>query len=109
MSCDYFHCANTVTVGTDAVVIDFLSPVTAVDKDRFCFKLSETIPLAGATLPVQVTVNGGSIPLWNKYGNPIIGSQLTKGRKYTGYYGATTPHVILQNTPMVFGCCNTIY
>ena len=100
MTCNYFHCANSVTVGADAVVLAFSTTVSATDKDRFCFRLCDTIPAAGANLPVQVTVNGATIPLWNKYGNPILGSQLQRGKKYVGYYGATTPHVIVSNTPM---------
>ena len=108
MVCEFFHCANSVTVGADAVVIAFSQPVTATDKDRFCFKLCQSIPAAGSTLPVQVTVNGTNIPLWNKYGNPILGSQL-RTRKYCGYYGATTPHVILTNTPLTCGCQRTVY
>lgn len=104
MNCVYFHCANSITVTETAVVLDFNSVATTVDKDRFCFKLADKIPAEGANLPVQVTVNGSTIPLWNKYGNPILGSQLTTGRKYNGYYGATTPHIIVYNTPLVCNC-----
>lgn len=108
MNCDYFHCATGVTVGADAVVLTFSSPVSVTDKDRFCFKLCQAIPEAGSNLPVQVTVNGAPVPLWNKYGNPILGSQL-RNRKYIGYYGATTPHVILTNTPLTCGNPRVIY
>lgn len=106
--CEYFHCATTVVVTADAVQISFAQPITATDKDRFCFKLCQSIPTAGAALPVQVEIAGIFVPLWNKYGNPILGSQLRR-RKYCGYYGATTPHVILTNTPMVCGCERTVY
>lgn len=106
--CPYIHCANQVTVGADAVVLDFTKPVNAINRDHVCFKLCQEIPAAGASLPVQVTVNGTAIPLWNKYGNPVLGSQLTR-RKYIGYYGSTTPHVIISNSPTYCGCEKAIY
>lgn len=108
-NCDFFHCATGVTVGTDAVVLTFSSPAIVADKDRFCFKLCQSIPETGANLPVQITVNGTTlVPLWNKYGNPILGGQL-RNRKYVGYYGATVPHVILTNTPITYGNPRIVY
>lgn len=102
--CNNILCANSVSVTATNVVLDFTSAVTLTDEDRFNFRLCQNIPSTGATLPVLVTVNGSTIPLLNKYGNPIIGSELKTRRIYRGYYGANTPHVLIYNTPI--NCCN---
>lgn len=104
MNCKYFHCANSVTVGTNVVTLDFMSAATATDKDKFCFKLCQPVPATAAAYPVQVTVNGTAVPLWNKYGNPVLAGELTQYRLITGYYGATVPHVIATNLPCNCGC-----
>lgn len=88
----------------DSVNLTFDTTVTASDKNRFCIKVFTDIPAAGLTLPVNVTVNGALIPLLNKYGNPVLGADLSRCRVYKGYYGATTPHVILQNNPAHYYC-----
>jgi hypothetical protein len=103
MNCNEIICANSVTVNATNVVIDFSETVTLNDRERFNFRLCQSIPTAGASLPVVVTVNGETIPLWNKYGNPILSSELRCKRIYRSYYGATTPHVIVYNTPL--SCC----
>lgn len=102
MACKYFHCVNTITVGTSAVALSFTSSPAAADTNRFCFRIQDMIPAAGDALPVTISVNGAAVPLLDKYGNPVTGSGLKKGIPYKGYYGASTPHVIVHNIPM--GC-----
>lgn len=106
MACKYFHAANTVTVNAGiSVVLDFSIPATAVDKDRFCFKIVTDIPATAAALPVLLTINGvATNALWNKYGNPVLGADLSKCKLYHGYYGATTPHVITRDLPSPTRC-----
>lgn len=103
MNCMFFHCANNVTVSETNVVISFSEAVTASDKDNFCFRLCSNFT-GGATLPVQVLVNGTAIPLLNKYGNPVLGADLKQRVVYRGFYGASTPHVIINNLPMNVKC-----
>lgn len=104
MSCKYYHNATSATAGTNVVTLDFAEPATVTDKQRFCFRLLTAIPTAALTYPVQLTVNGTTVPLWNKYGNPVIGGDLTQGKLVTGFYGATNPHVIGTNIPCKCGC-----
>jgi hypothetical protein len=104
MGCNCFNVANGVTVSDTNVTLTFISPVVLTDERPFCFRLATMIPEAGATLPVLVTVNGTAIPLLNKYGNPVVGADLRVRRLYKGYYGATTPHVIIHNLPLYLGC-----
>lgn len=103
MSCKYFHCTGNITVSTTNVVIDFPSPVTANNEDRFCFRLCSGFS-GGETLPVQVTVNGTAIPLLDRYGNPVLGAELKTRVNYRGFYGSSTPHVIIHNLPHIERC-----
>jgi hypothetical protein len=104
--CKAIHCGNTVTVTDTAVEISFADGATGVaDTQPFNFRLCQSIPADGAALPVTLNVNGASVPLWNRYGNPVIGSQLKSRVNYCGFYGATTPHVISWTLPLpVRGC-----
>lgn len=104
MACKYLHCANTVTVNADtSVVLNFSVPANAEDKDRFCIKIVTDIP--SSSLPVLLTINGVSTNTFlNKYGNPVIASDLKKGKCYHGYYGSSTPHVITTDIPLKCGC-----
>lgn len=100
MACKYFHCVSTITVGAASVNLAFITSPSVVDTEKFCFQLKDSIPSAGAALPVTLSVNGAVVPLLNKYGNPVTGADLLKCRTYKGYYGATEPHVIIHNSPM---------
>ena len=99
-NCCHFHCGNSITVGETNITIAFAdSPTGIADTNRFCFRICSSIPASAASLPVVLTINGASVALWNRYGDPITGSGLKNRRLYKGYYGATTPHVIVFNTP----------
>lgn len=103
-TCQNFYCANSVTVGTTEVTIAFSKAVTLANQDKVCFRLCQSIPDTAAGLPVVLSINGTTVPLWNKYGNPIIGANLKTRFLYKGFYGDSTPHVILINTPYSCGC-----
>lgn len=107
MACKYFHAVSTVTVNDGvSVVLDFSIPAVAVNENKFCFKIVTDIPATAANLPVLLTINGvATNALWNKYGNPAIGADLTRGKLYHGYYGSTVPHVITKDIPSPI-CCN---
>lgn len=105
MSCKYLHKVTdiTVTAGT-SVTLGFDTLVTVVNTERVCIKICKAVPESGYNLPVLATVNGATVPVWNKYGNPMTGDELSKCKLYKGYYGANTPHIILTNEPGCNGC-----
>lgn len=99
--CKAIHCGNNVTVTETAVEITFADGATGIaDTQPFNFRLCTAIPASGADLPVTFTVNGASVPLWDRYGNPVTGSGLTTRVNYCGFYGASTPHVISHTLPL---------
>lgn len=106
MACRYLHTTSTVAVdsGSTNLVLTFLDNPVAINQQHFCFRIAQSIPTAGAALPVQVTVNGTAIPLLDRFGNTVIGAQLAQGRVYKGYYGSTTPHVITLSLPSTNTC-----
>lgn len=58
----------------------------------------------GELLPVQLTVNGTAIPLWDRYGNPVLGNQIKTRCVYRGFYGDSSPHIIVYNLPYKEKC-----
>lgn len=112
MSCKYLHFSPSYTVNDSStqVVFGFANPVNATDRDRFCWRITTDIPSGTpATYSVYVTVNGANIPVLNKYGNPVIVSDLARGQLYKGFFGATTPHIIVTNVPKTVHCgCNNV-
>lgn len=103
MSCRYFHCVTTVTVATN-LELSFTNSPVVTDRERFCFRLRDDIPVTGNALPVTISVNGVQVPVWNKYGNPMLGAELKRCKVFKGWYGATVPHVIVENDPVNGGC-----
>lgn len=106
MACRYLHVINTYTVPETGTVLalNFVNPVaSAVDMQRFCIKLCTSIPSTYDAYTATVTIGTTAVPLWNKYGNPLTVGELRRGNCYQGYYGATTPHVIL-NAPKKVVC-----
>lgn len=107
--CKSIRIANSVTVSDTAVVLDFASGNTGIaDTQPFNFRLCQSIPSTGDELPVQVTVNGTAVPLWNKYGNPVLGADLKTRVNYCAFYGATTPHVISWTLPLPVRVCQCL-
>lgn len=100
MSCKYFHPVNTITVATN-LELSFTTSPTVRNETRFCFKIFDDVPATGSALPVTISVNGVQVPVWNKYGNPMLGADLNKCKVYKGWYTSTAPaHVIVSNEPM---------
>ena len=107
MKCTCFHLGSTVTVSATAVTIAFQDGATGIaDTQRFCFRLCQSIPATASDLPVQLTVNGVAVPLWNRFGNPVLGSDLKTRVNYKGFYGASTPHVISYTLPLTREGCS---
>lgn len=112
MACKYLHTVTTYITNESVpnIVLQFPVKVTAVDKDKFCLKLSITLPSSVSNYPVLVTVNGTNIPVLNKYGNPLTAGTLRRCRVYKGFYGASTPHIIFNSVPLTCnaGCGNVL-
>lgn len=106
MACKCLHIINgiTTTAGSTMATLTFCKTVnSATDKQKFCIKVCADIPESLDTYTAQVLIGGNGVPLWDKYGDPLTLSELRKGVVYQGYYGATTPHIIV-NAPKVMGC-----
>lgn len=101
MACKYYHETSTVAVDSGAtnLVMTFSDAPTVANRDKFCFRILQSIPTAGAALPVQVTVNGAAVPLLDRYGNTVLGAQLTKCKLYKGHYGSSSGHVLTTSLP----------
>ena len=100
------HKVTSATADTTALTLAFSPAVGANDKQRFCFVICTTLPNMASPLPVQLTVNGATVPLLNKYGNVVYSNAIKTRKVYRGYFGSeTTAHVIALNTPCD-DCCN---
>lgn len=102
MACKYFHTINTLTANSTASTLTaaFTTAVTAADKDHFCFKVAAAVPTGSEAYSVLLTINGvATNTLVDKYGNTMTGADLKPCKVYKGYYGATSPHVIVTNYP----------
>lgn len=110
MACKHMHVVNNVIVntGSSTVVLNFTVPATAENKDTFCFKIpcQYAIPSSAAAYTVYATINGATVPVWDKYGNPATGNLFRTCKGYKGYFGGTTaaPHLIVPGIPFT---CNT--
>ena len=112
MACKCVRIANTYVVNDSSsnVVLQFTDNSSVPDKGRFCFKVVTDLPSSAASYQLYATVNGSSVPVLNKFGNPMLVSDVKKCRLYKGWYGATTPHVITANSPVTYntGCGNVL-
>lgn len=103
--CRHFeHKVTGLTVTDTAVNMTITNNTNVSDLD--CFELILCVnpnnSVTGAPLPYTITVNGGAVPLYNKYSLPIFTNRLRSRKRYYGAYVATdgaTPYVILFNTP----------
>ena len=76
--------------------------VTAVDKERISLIFKVGAPSASAALPVYVVVNGANVPVYDKYGNKLLGVSIKTRKNLHAYYatnGATGAHLQLTNFP----------
>jgi hypothetical protein len=111
--------ATGLSIVNNQLVLSFNRVPAIADKGFFCFRFSEnlTLPANYATLPLyaNVTVNGTAttIPLYDKYGDIAVGSEIILNRAggictrytygmYTGVDSGTTGyHGLLRNIPKI--------
>jgi hypothetical protein len=99
---------TTAVVGTDLVI----TPTTAItpeNEDRLSIVITNSITVAGMTLPVLITLGGAQVPIYDKFGNIVYGASLRANTIIRGYYGVNgsggTAHVQVVNQPFtVCGC-----
>lgn len=102
-TCCNIHRVTSATADTTALTLDFNPAVSANDMQTFNFVICTTLPNMSAPLPVNITVNGTTVPLLNKFGNVVYSNAIRTRKVYRGYFGSeTTAHVIALNTP---SCC----
>lgn len=95
--------AAAVNTGGTAVVLTPQNALSPVNQQRLSLSVTVTIPTAGMSLPVNVVMDGANVPVYDKYGNVVYGSDILTGAVMNGYYGTNgsggTAHVQLVNFP----------
>lgn len=95
---------STVTVDTDSINLTPDSALSPANYQRVSLKLKANIT-SGFTLPVEVTLGGASVPVYDKAGNVIYGSQLIYGMYLNGYFGTNgsggSDHLSIMNVPPI--------
>lgn len=91
-----------------AVLLTPDTPLNPTNNERVVLRL-ETSPTGATNVPVQVTLNGVAVPVYNKAGNILYGNELYDGEVLKGYYGTNgagnTAHFIAINVPYAGGRC----
>lgn len=86
--------ASTATVAVNSGLL-LITPSTALTPDnegRVKIKITNSVPQAGANLPVAITLNGGSVYVYNRFGNLVYGNELFEGIILKGFYGNNGPN-----------------
>lgn len=116
-TCKYFSYVNNSALSGTNIVLSLSNTPTIVDGNKFCFRFrcGVAIPTGSAEYPVYISINGSNYPLWDKYGNILLGKELVESNRngiycprltYHGYFGLvdTDYHIIIHNLPKGCGC-----
>lgn len=89
-------CDNLIPTTAMAVSTGFLTltiaNMTLMDRQKICLMTAQPIPTAAGNLPVQVSVNGQNMPVYNRCGNYVRADQLRSRRVYPLIVGTTPAH-----------------
>lgn len=101
-----FHVATSLTT---AGLLTVTNSTNIANLDPFVFVLAVNPNniITGAPVDYTMTINGATVNLLNRYGQPISTDRLLPRRRYLGRYivpATGTPYVILLDTP-----CNVAY
>ena len=111
MSCNcnpYFHkVTNLTSVGEGeqtgvSMTITNDTNISNLDYFELVLCVNPNSVVTGAPVPYDITVNGESVNLVNKYSLPIYTNRLSTRKKYYGSYvvpASGSAYVILFNTP----------
>ena len=101
MDCNTIYCSNATTTDTTVVLVPNRDIKTL--EDRGCYRLVICCnATATANLPVNIQVNGVSIPVLCKAGDEVYANMLEKRKSYTIMYGSdnslyTNGQFVIQN------------
>ena len=104
MNCNpHFHKVTSLTVDTDSVnmTVTNNTNVSSLDFFELVLCVNPNNVVTGDPLPYTLTINGDSVPLYNKYSLPIYSNRLCTRKRYYGSYVTVEggSYVILWNTP----------
>lgn len=97
---------STVAVnsGTTAVVLTPDNALAPNNENRIELVVTTSVPAVGMALPAQVTLNGTTVPLFDKFGNIMYGANIRTRYVMRIYYGTNgtggTAHAIVINQPV---------
>lgn len=79
-----------------------------LNESKVSFVIATTVPVAGMSLPANITLNGVDVPIYDRFGNIIYGANLRTRFEYKGYYGTNgaggTAHIQVVNYPIGRQC-----
>lgn len=71
------------------------------DRERFDFVICQRIPCCAQCMDVFVEFGSDIFPLWNRYGEQAVGSDICSRRLFRGWYSeGGTAHVITCGAPV---------
>ena len=111
--CKYFHKTTAMALVDDQLELTVTNNEGVESSDMFIMVICQNPNRVSTTaVPVVVTINGETIPVYTKYSTPLSSSMLGfyRHRLWRGYYvvnGADT-YVIFPGIPYdnYCGCCN---
>lgn len=74
----------------------------AGNKEKLSFIFTAGCPAEGETFPVYAVINGANVPVYDKYGNRLLGVSIKTRRNIHAYYGANGAdgaHIQFTNFP----------
>ena len=92
MACPCCGAGTRAVVGTFAIDTGVLvgtptTPVTVIDKEKIDLIFAAGVPAGGDALPVNVVINGANVPVYDKYGNVLLGVAIKQRRNLHAYFG----------------------
>lgn len=78
------------------------STLVASDKEKISLIFRAGVPSGSAALPVYVVVNGANVPVYDKYGNKLLGVSVRTRKNLHAYFGtngAAGSHIQLTKFP----------
>lgn len=105
--CPYLHKTTGLTVTDNILVVTASNSTNIQSKDRFCLVLCQrpSSVVTGEPIPVQISINGVNVPVYNKYSIQMTSRELEdyyrcKRIELKGYYvNETQPLVIFNEVP----------
>lgn len=105
--CPFLHKSTGLTVVDNNLVVEVSNSTNIQSKDRFCLILCQKPSgvVTGDPIPVQMSVNGVNVPVYNKYLIQMTSRELEdyyrcKRIDLQGYYvNEGTPYVIFNEIP----------